>query len=190
MAGTFAAFSMLAIILCIIALQYHAKHRNIPACALIVWLIISNIIGFISIILWPNFETLYTAWDGHIFCDIASRLSFTTGAGEVSALAAIARNLAFVMGDRSTAAFSRSEKRKKLIIDLVLCFTLPVWLNIIWYPIQQYRYILVNGTGCVPAADESWLPIVVFYIWPPILTTIAAYYSGEHCPIYLSKLYR
>jgi len=172
--------SGLSVVLVFASFRSHWRTENYAACILIIWVAVNNLFYCINSIIWPDFETIHEKWDGRIYCDIMSRISICVNAGVLGSLAAISRNLAKIISDRSTAAFSRSEKRKNLAIDLALCFALPIWYNLVYYFVQYARYWLIPVSGCVAVLDSSWLATILIFVPGLIMTLTTLYFSCKY----------
>jgi hypothetical protein len=98
----------------------------------------------------------------------------------------ITRNLANVLDvDRAEVLPTRASKRRKVAIDLAICFTIPVLQIALHYIIQVNRYYIVTISGCAPSFDNSWPTIVIMFMWPPIFCLVNCYYAGtSYAPIF------
>lgn len=160
----------------IFPLIWHAKTGNIPAVCLITWIGVFNTIGFVNAFIWG--ENIFTAWEGRVFCDIQIKFLIAAAAGEMGSIAAITRNLAYIMRDDLPVMKTRAAKRRQMIEDLILCFGVSIWMMGIHYVVQPDRYWLIEVAGCVPSVDNSWPSIVLVFIWPPIIALVATYYCS------------
>jgi len=177
--NTFISLSGLSTVVALIPLAWHIRNKNTAAICLIVWITLFNFLSFSNAIIWGGSEfDIYTAWDGKIFCDIEIKFFIASGAGIVSSIAAIARNLARVMSDKAPVIKTKRARRRELVQDLLLCLGLPVWMMVMHYFVQPSRYLLLATTGCTPTIGDSWPSIPLVLIWPPIVSLVSAYYAG------------
>jgi pheromone a factor receptor len=168
----------IAVTLCIPPFIWHLSNRNVGAVSLMLWLIILNFMNFINALIWPN-DNIFAYWNGEVFCDIEIRLMLGGTVAVPSAVLCIVRDLARALDtNRNTLSFSESQKKRKLIIDLLLCFGMPLYFIGIYYIVQPGRYYIYAIQGCWYPIDESWVSIVLIVMWPLILTLIAAYFAG------------
>ncbi|PUU83306.1 GPCR fungal pheromone mating factor, partial [Tuber borchii] len=171
--------SGLSTVVAFIPLAWHIRNKNTAAICLIVWITLFNFLSFSNALIWGGSEfDIYTAWDGKIFCDVEVKFFIASGAGIVSSIAAIARNLARVMSNKVTVIKTKQVRRRELVQDLLLCLGLPVWTMAIHYFVQPSRYLLLATTGCTPTISDSWPSIPLVLIWPPIISLVSAYYAG------------
>ena len=170
--------ALLALILDLPPIVWHIRNRNIAASSLVFWVIIINFINFINAIIWPT-DNIETWWNGRVFCDIQVKLIVAAGIGSVGSIICVMRGLAKVLDTENTIlAPSQGQKRKELIISLVLCVGLPVYMMPIQYIVQPTRYWITTVAGCTAPVDRSWPSIVLLTMWPTIFSVVAVYYSG------------
>lgn len=175
----FRALSGLSIILCSVPAIWHWQHKNYPAIFLIVWINWFTVSCFVNSFIWPNDHVLMTGWDGGIYCDIQTKVAVGAFAGNLGALAAIARNLANILSDNITVVRTRAVRRKELIKDLLLCLGAPILMMLTHYFFQPTRYVIFAITGCNAIFDLSWLGIVLHLMWTPIQAVLSGYFAGE-----------
>ncbi|KAF8244745.1 fungal pheromone STE3G-protein-coupled receptor, partial [Wilcoxina mikolae CBS 423.85] len=167
----------LSIILCSVPAIWHWKHNNIPAIFLIIWVNWFTVSCFVDSFIWPDDHALLTGWEGGIYCDIQSKVAVGAFAGNLGAVAAIARNLANILSDNITVVRTKAVRRKELIKDLTLCLAVPILMMITHYFFQPSRYVLYAITGCQAMFDLSWLGIVFHLMWMPIQGVMAGYFA-------------
>ncbi|KAI1943976.1 a-factor receptor [Ophidiomyces ophidiicola] len=170
--------ALLATIVCIPPLVWHFRNKNFPAVCLTVWLIIQNTYNFVNPFIWPT-DAVDTWWLGPVYCDIQAKLITGAGVGIAGPLACIFRSLAKVLDtDRATLMPSKGEKRRTLAFDIIFCVVIPVFVMAIHYIIQENRYFIYAIVGCMPSYVSSWPSVIVGYMWPPLVLTVAAVYAG------------
>lgn len=174
-----AVLSGVAVLLDIGPFIWHFKNRNLAAGSLVFWIIILNLTNFINAIIWPN-DNVSTWWLGYGLCDIEVKLFVGTWVALTGALACIMRNLARVMDTANTVLVpSKAQQLRQRVIEIALIFAAPVLLMLFHYIVQSNRYYLWAIAGCNPGFDNSWVSIVLIFIWPPIFSLIDTYYAGE-----------
>jgi len=123
----------IAVMLCIPPFIWHLSNRNVGAVGLMLWLIILNFMNFINALIWPN-DNIFAYWNGEVFCDIEIRLMLGGTVALPGAVLCIVRDLACALDtNRNTLSFSDSQKKRKLIIDLLLYFGSPLYFMAIYY---------------------------------------------------------
>jgi hypothetical protein len=175
-------FASLAIVLLIVPFIWHWRLRNIGACSLIFYISLANFFTFINVIIWPT-ENFDSWWNGVGLCDIEVKLKWPLVTGLACTTLCITRNLANVLDvDRAEVVPTRASKRRKVFIDLAICYTVPVLQIALHYIIQVNRYYIVAISGCKPSYDNSWPTIVIMFMWPLIFCLINCYYAGTSYP--------
>lgn len=176
---TLPIFSLFSTAIIIIPFVWHYRNKNVAACTLFAWLVLSNLFTFINAIIWPN-EDFASWWDGTGLCDVEGKLSWPMFTGIPCSICCIVRSLARVLRvDRANLNTTKKQRRRMLIVDLLICFLVPFLQLAFHYCIQPNRYLIIAIGGCAPSFDSSWPTIPVMYIWPPIFALAACYYSGK-----------
>ena len=185
-------FASFAITLLLVPFIWHWRLKNVGACSLIFYLSLANFITFINAIIWPT-ENFDSWWNGAILCDIIAKIRYPCVTGLACATLCITRNLANVLDvERAEVSQTNASRRRKIYIDLGICFTVPIMQMLLHYIIQYNRYYITAIGGCVPSYDNSWPTIVIMYMWPLIFCLINCYYAGMLCLqlVVLSSLVR
>jgi pheromone a factor receptor len=126
-------------------------------------------------------------WDGHVLCDIETRIIVGSWVALPGGLACILRKLAKVLDTKNiVVAPSRSHRIRELVFDLLWCWIFPVVSMVMYYFVQTVRYFIYGISGCGPAFHTSWATVVFVWMWGPLLDFFAAYYAGRS-PSYLSS---
>ena len=181
--------SFFSITLGIPPLLLHAKNRNFPATSLVSWSILLNLFNIINALTWPN-DDVDSWWDGAGLCDIELKFMVAGYVGVPGSLMCIFRSLAIVLDtDRATLVPSKGQRWRNRFMDMLFCVVVPVIAMITHIVWQKSRYLLYSISGCVNDFDESWVSLILAFIWPPVICLAAAYYCCKHPnhPIYTSR---
>ncbi len=182
-------FASLAIILLIVPFLWHWRLENVGACSLIFFISLGNFFTFINVIIWPT-EDFDSWWNGAGLCDIEAKLKWPYVTGLACATLCITRNLANVLDvDRAEISPTRASKKRKVAVDLAICFTVPVLQIALHYIIQPNRYYITTIGGCEPSYDNSWPTIVIMFMWPLIFCLITCYYASTYVPSLIPSTY-
>jgi pheromone a factor receptor len=169
-------FAFLGILSLIVPFTWHYKNRNVGPCSLILFIIMADFFTFINVSIWPT-DDYGNWWLGYGLCDIEAKLQYPYMTGVGCATLSITRGLAIAIDvDRAEVLETRGSKRRKVLIDLAICFTLPILQIILHYIIQPNRYYIEPIGGCTASFDNSWPTIVIMFMWPLILSLINCYY--------------
>ena len=173
------SLAALTVSLCLPPFIWHLKNRNLAASSLIFWIVLTNFFVFINSLIWHD-DDLDSWWRGYILCDIEVKLMNAANVGVPASLVAIMRSLALVLDtERTIVQPTTAQRRRKLAVDILLCFGFPIYMIIVVYVVQNIRYYIFAISGCVPGIDNSWPSIVLIHIYSPLLSTIAVYYSSK-----------
>jgi pheromone a factor receptor len=180
------ALSFLSITVGIPPLVLLVKNRNYPAASLISWSILLNVFNIVNALCWPT-DDVESWWDGAGLCDIEVKFMVAGYVGVPGSLLCIFRSLAIVLDtDRATLVPSRGQRWRKRFVEILFCIVVPLMAMITHIIYQKSRYYLYSISGCVNNYDESWVSLILAYIWPPIICVIAAYYCCKS-PLTISK---
>jgi pheromone a factor receptor len=165
-------------VLCLPPLVTHLESRNLAAAVLVFWITLDNTFNFINPLIWPTDE-LKTRWSGVGLCDIEVKLNLASSAAIPGALICIFRQLALIMDtNNATLVPSRGQRRRRLAFELFFCFICPLYMIVIHFVVQPFRYYIFAISGCVPSFDSSWPGILLIFIPPLVLCAVAAGFCG------------
>ncbi|CAG8955967.1 hypothetical protein HYFRA_00008821 [Hymenoscyphus fraxineus] len=170
-------FNALGIVVLYLPMRDFYRKGNFAACSMIAATVMLNLYQFLDAVIWQN-DDPSTWFSGVGLCDIQgySRYMFTTAL--LTTIACFIKNLADVFNtDNHVVAITSAMKRKKLIVDILFCWLLPVVQVIVHYMITLGRFAVFPVYGCYDEMDNSWPYIVVYLIWGPIFTLVAAFYG-------------
>lgn len=168
-----------SIFVSIAPLVLHWKNRNLPACCLIGWFLILNLFNITNAIIWPTDEST-TWWNGVGLCDIEVKIMIASYVAVPGDIMCIFRGLACVLDTRrATLVPTRQQRWRNQFMELLFCVAVPIIAMITQVSYQANRYMIFAISGCVNSFDESWVSVLLGFIWPPIICFIAAYYCGK-----------
>ncbi|KAL4890353.1 pheromone A receptor-domain-containing protein [Aspergillus ambiguus] len=170
--------SFTSILLSITPLILHAQNRNWPATCLICWCLALGLFNIVNAAIWPN-DDIDTWWNGAGLCDVEVKIMVASYVAVPGNLLCIFRNLASVLDTRRATLVPTTQQRwRNHIIDVLFCIVAPVMSMVTHIVYQKSRYVLWGISGCVNSFDESWVSLVLSFMWPPIICFIAGYYCG------------
>jgi pheromone a factor receptor len=160
-------------------LAWHVKNRNLPAACLVFWIMLDNLFNFVNALIWPT-DDIASWWLGYGYCDVEVKLDLASALGTVGALACVMRSLARALDtEKGIMGATHAQRQRQWMVEMLLCFGLPVYMIVIHYVVQPSRYYIFAITGCTPSFDDSWPSIVLVYIWPMIFCLVDAFYCGK-----------
>jgi pheromone a factor receptor len=184
MAVTVPIVSLLAMLVCIPPMVWHFSNRNLPACCLIGYIVISDLINIINALIWPT-DNVDAWWNGAGLCDVEVKVMTAYQVGLPGALLCIFRSLAIVMDTDSAVLIpSRAQRLRKAVFEIFFCVGVPVLAMIMHFIVQGNRYFIFAISGCNPTYEQNWVSIVLLVLWPPLICLAAAAYGGLSCPFY------
>lgn len=158
-----AAFSFIALILLLPAFIWHIRSRNIPASTLIFWIMFKNLFTFINACIWSE-ETFIEAWDGKGYCDVFTKIDSGSSVAKVSCISSLTFDLYMILSAENSIFLEKNSKRR-VIINLLMCWITPIFVIATSYLIQKYRYIIVRYGGCVTPYEHSYVSLILHFVW-------------------------
>ncbi|GJJ09288.1 hypothetical protein Clacol_003510 [Clathrus columnatus] len=132
------------------------------------WLAVMNIIRGVDSIAWAgNVDIKLQVW-----CDITTKINLGfTIAVPLSALCLMQR-LESIASARHTTF--RGNDRRRQIIEMVVCFGLPMIFMALSYVVQGHRFDITEDFGCSPAVYFSVAAMFILWI-PPLVVSLASF---------------
>nr|VWO99366.1 Pheromone receptor CPRa1p [Ganoderma boninense] len=163
----FAAFLVL------VTLPWHWRAKNVATLAMVAWLFVINIIYGVDAIIWRQSILVKAV----VWCDITSRIIIGAGIALPAACMCISIHLAQV-ASASHVQNSKAEKRRRQLIELLLCFGVPMlWMGL-HYTVQGHRFDIIEDYGCRPNTYISLPAIFLIWVPPLIFSLVTVIYSG------------
>ncbi|KAF2452296.1 GPCR fungal pheromone mating factor, partial [Lineolata rhizophorae] len=155
-------------------LVWHARNRNLAAFSLVSWIILLNLFNFVNPLIWPR-DDIPNWWNGEGLCDIQARLIVGASVGVPGCMLCIMLSLARVLDtDRGDLTPTKSQRFRRRLMELLLCFGFPIVIMIVYYVVQSRRYWIHGIAGCNWDYHPSWASIVVVLVWPTVLEVFDA----------------
>lgn len=168
--------SLLSCLLAIPPLILHAKNRNLPAAALVSWSLILNIFNIVNAFLWPT-DDFTSRWSGGGLCDVEVKFMAAGYVAVPGTLLCIFRGLATVLDTNNAILVpSKTQRWRNRLMEYLFCAIVPILAMVAHVFWQKNRYMIFAISGCVNNFDESWVSLVLEWIWPPSLCLGASYY--------------
>jgi len=131
-----------------------------------------NIIRGVNAIAWAdNVDIKLLVW-----CDITTKIliGFTL-AVPLSAFCLV-RQLEQVSSGRQTF-FTHEDRKRRMIIEAVLCFGVPVIFMGLHYIVQGHRFDIIEGIGCSPATYISVPAVILIWVPPLVISSVSMIYA-------------
>jgi pheromone a factor receptor len=170
-------FSALGSVLCVLTGYVNYKSTDGPLATgiLAFWIFSFNFLSFLDSIIWGSGNSEQW-WDGKIYCDINSRIKSAVPIGIPGAAIGLCRFLA----DTTSQHILQQDvhKPRSVFIDCFLGLILPFINAVLKFVVTPSRYIISGVNGCTGVTDDSWPAIPLYWLWPPVLSVVAAIYAG------------
>ena len=169
----FTGLTGIGFLLTLFAAYVVCKTPNSPYAALILvgWICSWNLLYFTDSIIWSS-ENPEEWWDGKIYCDVNSRIKDAIALGvpaaSIGAFRSLSNTVQEHVSQRATSAFRNN------LLDITIGLIFPLLIAGLRVIVMPGRYYVVGVLGCVGMIDDSWPSILIWYIWPPLLSAVAA----------------
>ncbi|KZV63980.1 fungal pheromone STE3G-protein-coupled receptor [Peniophora sp. CONT] len=151
------------------------KSWNLGVAFLCFWLLFENLTHGINAIIWADNVELKL----FVYCDIVSRLQLIVFVVRPMATLIVTRRLYMITSLQSIELPNKAAKRRDIAIEWTLGLVIPVIVaGPIYYIVQDYRFVMNEGFGCINSSDGSILSVLLIYSWSiiPPLVSIVVYY--------------
>lgn len=156
--------------------------RNIAVITLVILSAFSNFLVFLNAVIWPN-DNHATWFNGHGLCDIEVSLKNPLYTLLATCICCLMKDLAQAVDLENPRLYeSRAMRRRRIIVDVLIIFAVPVMMTALHFVVQQRRYAVVAIYGCIDWLDGSWLRLVLMSIWPVVFSVPTCYYAGRLPP--------
>ncbi|KAL0952909.1 hypothetical protein HGRIS_007124 [Hohenbuehelia grisea] len=147
--------------------------NNVPKLALILWLFVGNLIHGINAVEWSGNVDM----SAPIWCDIVTRVLLGANVALPAAFICIARELERISSTREYSADAHTQRINR-IIDAILCYILPLIYMSLYSIGQDHRFDIVKDYGCSAAIHPSTPALIIVWLPPLLLCSIALIFSG------------
>ncbi|CAL1697592.1 unnamed protein product [Somion occarium] len=161
--------SILAALLVLLPLPGHWRARNVPTISIIAWLFVINVAHAVNTIAWAhNVDLKLLVW-----CDIVIRVELGGNVALPAACFCLCMHLERVASIRMVQ-ITAEDKRRRMIIDLLICWGMPFVYMGLWYIVQGHRFDIVENFGC---RGEDYVSVPQFcLVWlPPIFLALGTF---------------
>ncbi|EPQ55604.1 STE3-like pheromone receptor [Gloeophyllum trabeum ATCC 11539] len=169
----FPTIAFLCATLILLPLPWHWRAANVATLSIIVWLFVLNVIYGVDAVIWANnAEIVIPVW-----CDITTKIIVGGNFALPAACLCICIHLEQVSSLRA-ARTTLPEKRRRQIIEALMCFGLPAVFMALHYIVQGHRFDIIEDFGCRPAIYASVPALILMWVVPLFLATLALGFAG------------
>jgi len=180
----YSAFSFIAFVMCAIPFYWHLEAWNTGTCLYMAWTGLGCFMQCINSIVWNN-NMIDKA---PIYSDIVARIQAALNVAIPACSLCINRRL-YKIATIKAVMVTRSEKRRGVIIDLLIGLGIPLLQMITQYIVSGHRYNIFEDFG--PCLSIVLVPetFYLYYAWPVAIgcvslvycvMTIYTFYKREH----------
>ncbi|KIK67548.1 hypothetical protein GYMLUDRAFT_155738 [Collybiopsis luxurians FD-317 M1] len=164
--------SLLAFIVSFIPFPWHFRSRNVGTCSYMLSTGFLALVGFINSIIWKdNVNNVAPVW-----CDISAQIIIAANVGITASTLAISRQL-YNISKVNRASATSQEKRRDMIINLLIAFGLPVLVMGLHFIVQPRRFDIFEEIGCQPATFNTLAAYILYFMWPVLIGLCSLVYS-------------
>ncbi|EIN05682.1 STE3-domain-containing protein [Punctularia strigosozonata HHB-11173 SS5] len=156
----------LAASLVLVPLPWHWRSRNVATVSMILVLFLSNLMWGINAVLWSEDAIIRAI----TWCDITTRFQMYATMALPAASLCLTIRLEGISSLRR-ARITHDDKRRALIIDLLLCYGVPLLFTGAYIIVQGHRFDIIQTVGCRPTIYVSW-PAILISLMPPLLASV------------------
>lgn len=161
--------SFICAVLVLLPLPWHWRAGTVATISITVWLFAANIINGINAIIWSDNAIIQAT----IWCDIATKITIGATFALPAALFCLCMHLERVSSIRQVNTCVQ-DKRRRQIIDSLLCFGVPAIFMALHYVVQGHRFDIIQEFGCRPTIYVSIVALFLMWI-PPLLFCLGAF---------------
>ncbi|KAJ6542963.1 GPCR fungal pheromone mating factor, partial [Mycena capillaripes] len=135
---------------------------------MVLWLLLGNTVHAVNALVWAsNTETRIPIW-----CDIVTKLLVGATIALPGVCLCSARYLELLSSSRKIYPNTYS-KRIHTLLDVALCYVLPLLYMTLHFAVQDHRFDLVQNFGCSASIHRSTPAVLIMIIPPLILCSIS-----------------
>lgn len=163
-------FSFLSVALLILILPGHVSSSSIPSVTIIAWLFFCNLIHGVNSVLWLENQAVHMPpW-----CDVSSVVLLGAMVALPGGFLCTARRLEAITS--VPKAEEKYCKTYRIIFEAIVCLLLPVLYMGLHIIVQDRRFVIVEDLGCQVAVHNSILALIIVWLPPLCISTIAILY--------------
>nr|BAE47138.1 RCB1 [Pholiota nameko] len=167
----FPILAFLSFILVLIPLPWHFQAWNSGTCLYMIWTAIACLNQFINSIIWHGNAIDWAP----LWCDISTRITVGVAVAIPAASLCINRRL-YKIATCQTASISIADKRRAVVVDLVIGLGIPALQMALQFIVQGHRYDIFEDIGCFPTTYNTPPAYPLSFLWPNIISAVSACY--------------
>ncbi|KAH9954953.1 GPCR fungal pheromone mating factor [Russula dissimulans] len=170
----YTVFSFVGFVVSFIPLYWHLEAWNVGTCLNMIWTGLGCLIQCINSIVWNN-NMIDKA---PVYCDIAIRIQIGLNVAISACSLCINRRL-YKIATAKVAVITATEKRRAMLIDLLIGLGIPILQIIVAYVVSGRRYIIFEDFGPYIFIVNTPPAYYLFHAWPVAIGCVSFVYSCE-----------
>ncbi|CAG8603336.1 2585_t:CDS:2 [Paraglomus occultum] len=168
----FTVFSLVAVLFSVVPGIFHIQTRNWGAIFMTFWVAYTNLIDFINSLVWSGDDLLDVA---PVYCLITTPIYQASSYGALASVACMIHALYTYVS--STIIITERVRRRRALIDFIVCIIVPTVLAACYYIVQDHKYGLRPVLGCFSPYTYTLLTVFIVHIWPVIFALVGSVYA-------------
>ncbi|KAI1790869.1 STE3-domain-containing protein [Ganoderma leucocontextum] len=165
------SFSLFGACLISVPLYWHLEAWNVGCVLYIFWIGLLCLFNGVNYLVWRDSAINFSPrW-----CDFYIRFYIGSSIGVVCASLVINRRL-YHIANVSAVSISRADKRRNMITDLLIGLGIPLLAIAVYWFYQGHRFDILEGMGCLEAYPNTWLALILYFLWPIPIGLVSATY--------------
>jgi len=169
----YTVFSFIGFVMCFIPLYWHLEAWNVGSCLLMIWTGLGCLIQCINSIVWNN----NMADKAPIYCNIAIRIQIGLNVAISACSLCINRRL-YKIATAKVVVVSGTEKRRAMLIDLLIGLGIPILQIVVAHVVFEYRYFIFEDYGPLYAIIDVLPAYFLVELWPLAIGCVSFVYSS------------
>ncbi|KAH9963550.1 GPCR fungal pheromone mating factor [Russula dissimulans] len=169
----YTVFSFIGFIMCAIPFYWHFEAWNAGTCLLMAWTGLGCLIQCINSIVW-NKNTIDRA---PFYCDIIIHLQSGLNVALAACALCINRRL-YKIATARAVIITKTEKRRAIMVDLLIGIGIPVLQMIIVHVVLEDRYQIFEDFGPYPSIAITPPSFFLFFAWPLAIGCVDCVYCS------------
>lgn len=170
-AQLYTAFSFVGFVFCVIPFYWHLRAWNTGTCLYMAWVGLGCLVQCINSIIWNN-NIIDKA---PVYCDIVTRIQVALNVAIPACSLCINRRL-YKIATTKAVMVTSAEKRRAVIIDLLIGLGIPLLQIVAHYVVSGHRYDILEDFGPSPSVVLMTPSIPLFYMWPIVIGIVSLFY--------------
>ncbi|KDQ50574.1 hypothetical protein JAAARDRAFT_141773 [Jaapia argillacea MUCL 33604] len=167
----FSALSFISLSFVTVPFYWHLEAWNTGTCLYMGWTAIQLLNLFInSVVFNGHAENVAPVW-----CDISSRIFVGASVAIPAASLCINRRL-YHIASIKTVTKTKAEKRRDIMIDLMIGLGIPLLQMCLQYIVQGHRFNIFEDVGCYPFTWNVTPAYPLTFCWPLAISVVSASY--------------